>query len=239
MARDHARILTSIWRNDDFIALDPIDQRTFLFLLSQPDLSHCGALTLAYRRWALAAPGMDSEGIRESVARLASARFVIIDEQTEELLIRTFVRHDGVLKQPQMVKAATKAAEAIHSTPLRTLALGSLTTPREPFPKGSTNPETTLSEGSGVGEGVGEGVDLAVVTPQPPASGGRRSAGTNPRAVQAQAEAENRRRAAEAQLAATRAIVEADERARAEAVPPPAEVLARVRGGRPVAEVPA
>src|SRR5699024_12062525 len=32
---------------------------------------------------------------------LQSARFVFVDESTDEVLIRSFLRHDGLLKQPR------------------------------------------------------------------------------------------------------------------------------------------
>jgi hypothetical protein len=48
-----------------------------------------------------------------------SARFIFIDDDTEELLVRTFVKHDGGYKHAQRVKAVTGYAEATRSHRLR------------------------------------------------------------------------------------------------------------------------
>lgn len=52
MARTHGRIMAAIWNDGDFIALRGSAQRMFMFLLSQPDLSHAGLLPMRVNRWA-------------------------------------------------------------------------------------------------------------------------------------------------------------------------------------------
>ena len=58
MARSEARIFTSIWKDEDFLALPPSAQRLYMFLLSQDDLTYCGVMPLRERRWASKAAGL-------------------------------------------------------------------------------------------------------------------------------------------------------------------------------------
>lgn len=119
MARQHGRTLTSIWTDRDFIALPGLAQRMYLFLLSQPDLSHAGLIPLRTRRWASKSPGTTAADIEKELDRLAAARFVVVDYDTEELLIRTFVRNDGVYKQPKVMLRMREDARLIESATLK------------------------------------------------------------------------------------------------------------------------
>lgn len=119
MARDHARILTAIWRDEDFRAL-PIDaQHTYLTAVSHPGLSYAGVLD--YRPGRLAALSLDSTAkkITAAVMKLERKRFVVLDGDTEELLVRTYVRHDGVLNRENMGKALASAVGRVTSLRLR------------------------------------------------------------------------------------------------------------------------
>ncbi|CAL9646982.1 hypothetical protein [Streptomyces sp. enrichment culture] len=119
MARGHGRILTSIWDDADFLALDPHQQRLYLFLISQPNLNHAGLLDLTLRRWSRKARGLTSAELEKLLQSLEDARFIVMDEDTEELLIRSFVRNDGVWKQPKVMGAMVSGALEISSRRLR------------------------------------------------------------------------------------------------------------------------
>ena len=51
---------------------------------------------------------------------------MFVDHDTEELLIRSFVRNDGVLKMPNIFKAALSSAAGIESPKLREVLAGEL-----------------------------------------------------------------------------------------------------------------
>ncbi|MFH8531578.1 hypothetical protein ACH4GE_24545 [Streptomyces tendae] len=119
MARGHGRILTSIWDDADFLALDERHQRLYLFLISQPNLNHAGLLDLTLRRWSRKARGLTSAELEKLLQGLEDARFIVMDEDTEELLIRSFVRNDGVWKQPKVMGAMVSGALEISSRRLR------------------------------------------------------------------------------------------------------------------------
>jgi hypothetical protein len=98
MARSHARIVTSIWADRHFKTLSSDAQRLYFLLLSQPDLNHAGALSLTVRRWAGLSADREEALVRSSLSELEALRYIVVDYDTEEVVIRTFVRNDGVWK---------------------------------------------------------------------------------------------------------------------------------------------
>lgn len=126
MARGHGRILTIIWEDDDFLDLDEREQRLYLFLISQPNLNHAGLLDLTLRRWSRKARGLTSAELEKVLQSLEAARFIVMDHDTEELLIRSFVRNDGVWKQPKVMGAMVAGAMEISSKVLRRAMLAEM-----------------------------------------------------------------------------------------------------------------
>lgn len=124
MARNHARIFTSIWNDDDFLALSAGEQRMYLMLLSQPNLSHCGLIPLTVRRWAKKAPNSTVEQVGGWLDGLRVAGFIAIDDGTEELLVRSLMRGDRVYEQPNVMKAAISDVGGISSRLLLSVVAG-------------------------------------------------------------------------------------------------------------------
>lgn len=119
MARAFGRILSSIWDDPDFLDLNPQAQRMFLFLVSQKNINHAGVLALTVRRWAAKARTLTIEQVCQSLAELHMARFIVVDEETEELLVRSFIRRDDVYKQPRVMGSAVSGALEVSSKKLR------------------------------------------------------------------------------------------------------------------------
>lgn len=119
MARGHGRISSSIWEDSDFLALTQQQQRLYLFLISQPNLNHAGLLPLTLRRWARKSKGLTARELEGHLDALAEQQFIVLDEDTEELLIRTFVRNDGVWRMPKVMGAMVSGAMEIESHALR------------------------------------------------------------------------------------------------------------------------
>lgn len=161
-ARKHGRVLSSIWDDDDFRALDASPQRMYIFLISQPDLEQSGVIPLRERRWARAAADLKPGDVSAALQVLESAKFVVIDEDTEELLVRSLIRRDGVWKQPNVFKSAADQIFSVSSHKLKAVlheelsrleletANGDVQRLRdelvdylEPFSKGSDNPSGT------------------------------------------------------------------------------------------------
>ena len=140
MPRTEARIFTSIWRDPVFLALSPGAQRLYMFLLSQEDLAYCGVMPLRPRRWASKAAGLTLPEMERHLKELegtaypkpnpdpesAGTPFVIADEDTEELLVRSLLRRDQAWKQPNLLKQARETADQIESRRIRGALLAEL-----------------------------------------------------------------------------------------------------------------
>ena len=128
MPRTEARIFTSIWKDPVFLALDPGAQRLYMFLLSQDDLAYSGLMPLRPSRWASKAAGLTTADVERDLKTLeASGRmFVITDEASGELLVRSLLRHDRAWKQPNLLKQAIESADQIESPRIRSALLAEL-----------------------------------------------------------------------------------------------------------------
>lgn len=119
MARKYANILTAIWRNEDFRALTAEEQRMYLQLTSQPDISAAGVLPLSITRWSAQARNTPPAAITAALEGLARGRFVIYDARTEELLVRSFVRWDGGYTNSKRRPVIRDAAQEVLSPVIR------------------------------------------------------------------------------------------------------------------------
>lgn len=121
MARDRASIYTNLWADEDWRALPVTAQHLYLLLLSHPLLTQAGVTDWRPGRLAAMSANRSVEEVREAAATLETARFILTDEDSEEVLIRSFTRHDGVLKHPYLAIAMTTAYAGIASKKLRSV----------------------------------------------------------------------------------------------------------------------
>lgn len=126
MAREYAKVLTRIWGDDDFVTVPALQQRMYLQLISQPDLSMAGVLTYAPRRWALQVQDQDEEQIRKALAGLVAERMIVIDESTQELLIRSYIRIDEAWRSPTSMKGIDSSVRGILSRRIKGRLIGEL-----------------------------------------------------------------------------------------------------------------
>jgi hypothetical protein len=119
MAREYARIMTEIWRNREFRALDQKGQRAYLFLITQPDISAAGLLPMRIRRWSDMSADTTPSDIADALKALDAGRFIVTDFDTEEVLVRAFVRWDGGFTNSKRRPVIIRAAQDVESTRLR------------------------------------------------------------------------------------------------------------------------
>lgn len=131
MARDHARIRLDIWADDDFRDLPSLAQWLYLHLLTSQSLSFCGVTDWRPARIAAIAADLSASDVEYAAAFLEEGQYVVIDRETEEALIRSFVKHDGLLRSPNVTKAMVKAHAEIGSSILRAVLVGQLIRLRE------------------------------------------------------------------------------------------------------------
>lgn len=119
MARDHARISTAILDDPDYLALNSVQQNLYLASILAKDLSWCGVTSYAPARFVGIASDITRPKVIQGLKVLEDKRFLVIDRDTSEILVRTYVRHDGIMKQPNVAKACAKAVNRVYSPLVR------------------------------------------------------------------------------------------------------------------------
>jgi len=119
MARQYGQIKVSIWVDDDFLDLSPMAQWLFIHLSTHADLSHCGVVDWRPKRIVPKAKGLTLEVLESAAQELIDGVYIVPDEDTEEVLVRSFMRSDGLLKQRNMGAAVAKAYASVSSRTIR------------------------------------------------------------------------------------------------------------------------
>jgi hypothetical protein len=120
MANAAGLIHESIWRDDDWRQLSRGAQALYMQLLSQKEVDCAGVLPLQPHKWAKGCDGLTAEQVMADLDELQQHRFVYYDEDTDEALIRSYIRRaPNVMKVPNMRKSARRAAALVGSSKLR------------------------------------------------------------------------------------------------------------------------
>lgn len=126
MARDYALIGTGIWNEASVLDLTPLEQHAYFVVHTQADMSRCGVVPYTLRRWAKLSKGHSATKFRAALRGLERCRQIVIDESTEEVLDRPYIRHDGLLRQPQVVGAMVRDFRSVRSPIVSTAILAEL-----------------------------------------------------------------------------------------------------------------
>lgn len=129
MARSYAKMYVSVWDvGSDFYDLSADAQWLYWMLLSHPLLSPAGVLPLQPRKWAKRARGMTERRVLAALKELHDTdRKVLVDDDTEELAIRTYLQNDMGYRTPNVLKSIHASIMGIESDALREVATDSLT----------------------------------------------------------------------------------------------------------------
>lgn len=119
MARDHARLFTSIWADPDFRRLKAAEQHAYFTVLSDSALTHCGTGILTVKRWVGQSAGMSEKALRRSLDVLEERRYLVNDWDTDEVLVRSLLRRDKVFRLPNVAKSAYTTWQSVHSARIR------------------------------------------------------------------------------------------------------------------------
>lgn len=119
MARDFGPVNVTIWSDPDFRALPPAAQHLYLLLWTSPGLTYCGTHDWRPGRLAALSTGFTAEHIQTVADCLIARHFLVVDEDTEEVLVRSWARFDGLMKKPRMAVSYANAYAAVASSKLR------------------------------------------------------------------------------------------------------------------------
>lgn len=119
MARDRANIRTDMWGDEDWRELTVGAQHLYMLLLSSPKLNYAGVTEWRPGRLAAMTAGATKETVCAAAQELVEHLFIVVDEDTEEVLIRSFLKHDGLMKQPKLVVSMANAFAGTASAKIR------------------------------------------------------------------------------------------------------------------------
>jgi len=117
--KDHARMNLGIWGDDDWLDCTPPAQHLYFVLWNWPTLSYCGAGDWHPGRIASKAKGWTPAAVERAAAELSRDLFLLIDETTGEFLLRSWIKHDGLWKVPNMAVSMANARAELASRTLR------------------------------------------------------------------------------------------------------------------------
>lgn len=114
MARKFGRYLVSTGRDSDWASLTTTHHDCFMALVASGDISWCGVVPYFPARYVLAAD-LNERKVAKVWDELEALDYLVIDRKFGEVLVRSFVRHDEVLKKPNITKALILAWGRIRS----------------------------------------------------------------------------------------------------------------------------
>ena len=116
---EYGKVFKRVWGDPDFKALTVNQQALYMKLISQPDISLAGVLTLAVPRWTAQTDRLAQSSVEKALDALEAARFVVCDRQTQEVLVRSYIRNDLGWKSTKTFKAIAGAVERVLSPSIR------------------------------------------------------------------------------------------------------------------------
>lgn len=119
MAGEHTRVNRDIWSSDEFLDLSGGAQHLYFILWTHPHRSFCGSVEWHPGRLAAFASDLTAELVNENAIELSEKLFLCVDLDTEEALIRSWIKHDGLYRQPNMAVAMAKDRAGLASRGLR------------------------------------------------------------------------------------------------------------------------
>lgn len=119
MAREYAAVRHAMFAVPEWRKLSVRAQHLYLLLLAHPELSYAGVVDWRPNRLRQFAKGWSQPDFFIAAVELADSGWVVIDDETEEAMIRTFLRDDRVLEQSHLAVAMIKAYNAIASEEIR------------------------------------------------------------------------------------------------------------------------
>ncbi|BAH32990.1 hypothetical protein [Rhodococcus erythropolis] len=119
MASEFTRMNRDIWSSDEFLDLSASAQHLYFVLWTHPNLSFCGSVEWHPGKLSTRASDLTPELVIEAGMELARNLFIVVDPETEEVLVRSWIKHDGLCRQPNMAVAMSKDRANLSSRSLR------------------------------------------------------------------------------------------------------------------------
>ncbi len=174
MPRDHARINLDLWGDDDWMDLSVDAQMLYLTLYTNPGLSFCGAGEWHPGRIAARAKDWTVPRVEVAAVELSRRLFVVIDTDTGEYLLRSWIKHDGLWRTPNMAVTVANARGELSSRTLRGVVVFEVAKIKK------SHPESTSWDRASVQKMLSQNaVDAADLEPFNPSPNGGSNPGPN------------------------------------------------------------
>ncbi|ASR78069.1 helix-turn-helix DNA binding domain protein [Arthrobacter phage Timinator] len=132
--RRYAKLQMTIWADEDWRNVSHTAQWLYTALISQQGLSACGVRDWKPKLFAALSPTMNRDGVESALEELIAKKYVVLDDETDELLIRSFVRNDEVHTNRNMMISAVKAQRCIVSLRLAAIVVHEMKRLRDEHP---------------------------------------------------------------------------------------------------------
>lgn len=181
MARTYGKVLCTIWADEDYLALSQAGRLLYLALISQPDISPAGVLPITVGRWRTY---LSSTATRDDVwdvlHELDAARFVVLDEDQEEVWVRALMRVDGRLENSNLRTSITTALTSMRSERLRAAAVSEYER-ITPARTSSRRPSDAVPNGVATPSGPGRQLQQPAASSHQPSAAAARSTSSSKR----------------------------------------------------------
>lgn len=122
MAREKASINLEIWGDADFRDLTAPAQFLWHKMMGYK-LDYCGVGNFHPGRLAALTREQTPDEVMIAAQELSEKYWIVVDQSTDEFMVRGYLRHDGVLKQPRLAVSAALAYAAIASNKIRAVVV--------------------------------------------------------------------------------------------------------------------
>lgn len=126
MARDYAKTNLTIWQDPEWRALPWPAQHVYKMFWEHPGLSYCGVVDWRPAKMLGWGEGWTRDDLELLTDCLRARHFLVVDEDTEECLVRSWVRFDGIIKQPRLTVSMCNAFGEVGSNDLRGVVVDEL-----------------------------------------------------------------------------------------------------------------
>lgn len=134
MGREYGQIRHDLYIDDDFLNLTMPAQWFFLTLIGDSKLSYAGVAPYHLGRMAQRAGETTGRDVLLAAAELSERHFIVVDEETEEVMIRSHIRKDPFMKNPRLAVTMTKDYGNVASKRIRGVIVHELTRLRREQP---------------------------------------------------------------------------------------------------------
>lgn len=134
MSRKYGKTHIKRWNSPEWRALSPIAQWLYDALVSNANLSQCGSMDWKPKIMKTLAATLTVDVLDSAMRELREGLFVILDEEVDELLIRSFIRNDVEHSNRNMMVSVVKAWDRIGSMDLKQVVIFELLRLRDEQP---------------------------------------------------------------------------------------------------------